>query len=305
MTDRKARLLLLSACALLVLTYIGGLHLKGFYGDDMAENIIVTRNVTAPRIYRVLVPYTLDAITRAAHAPYGPTMVGLEKLLGAVALSGWLIGMYEWLRRWADNTLTLLMIYAAGWSMVVVTQDWPSINTFVECALFVWALLWVRAWYDGERRDYGVLLVLTIVASLNRSTGLFIPVMLGAVALLSRRRDGMLWGGALALVSVGIYVGLRVIIGPANRWDAVGILAFNLQVLPQSAVYLLVMFGGWWAAMWGGWRLGREPLWAGLSVVLLAYLGLVVVFGVWREVRLLMPVYPILFMLAAAGLKDD
>lgn len=304
MTKRHAHFLLLSACALLVTTYIGGLHLRGYYDGPTRMIDIAQRTTHAPYAYRVLVPYTMYVAAQAVATPTAANVIVIEKLIGSLALTGWLIGMYVWLRYWLGRTMTLLAVYAAAFSFVVVVQDWPQVMTLVEAALYVWALLWLRGWYDGQRRDFGTFLLITIAASLNRSTGLFIPLFLLAVGWASKRRDGIRVGGIGTAISVVIYVGLRLIIGTRSRWSVFEIAAFNVQVIEQSALYLLVMFGGWWGAMFSGAR-KRDPFRDGLLTVCLLYVAFLAVFGVWREVRLLMPVYPILFMLATTEMGGD
>ena len=145
--------------------------------------------------------------------------------------------------------------------------------------------------------------LLTIVACLNRETGVFLP--LGALLLAWRCDRRLLRPALVALVcGVLVVVVVRVAQGPAVRvWTVDKVLARNLLTLHESIPLLALMLGAWWWRL-RAWRTADGRLRALLPVVAL-YVLLVAAFGLWRELpRLLLPVAPLLMVLALYNLRN-
>lgn len=158
-----------------------------------------------------------------------------------------------------------------------------------------WTLLEAALVSTGFRQavsgKFGWLPFLAIAGTLNRDTGVLLPVMIFIFILLS----GKYKLKALLLVSssVGLavvtFTALRVTIGPATQVTALeDILAMNLSSLGllKLVINLGLMFGaGWLFASWKGQNQVFRNIWISFT----PYFAFILVFGIWLEVRLLLP----------------
>ena len=145
--------------------------------------------------------------------------------------------------------------------------------------------------------------LLTITACLNRESGVFIPL---AALLLAWRCDRRLLRTALVALVCGVIVVVlvRVVQGDAVRvWTVDKVLVRNLLTLHESIPLVALTFGAFWWRL-RHWRRAPEQVRALLPVVAL-YVLLVAAFGLWRELpRLLLPVAPLLMVLALYNLRN-
>ena len=145
--------------------------------------------------------------------------------------------------------------------------------------------------------------LLTVAACLNRESGLALPL---AALLLAWRCDRRLLRTALVALVCGVVtvIVVRVAQGPAVRvWTVDRVLARNLLTLHESIPLLALMLGAFWLRL-RHWRHAPEQVRALLPVVAL-YVGMVAAFGLWRELpRLLMPLLPLLMVLALCNLRN-
>jgi hypothetical protein len=171
-------------------------------------------------------------------------------------------------------------------------QPW----SLLETALFTVALLLIY------RNRYMLLCPLIALATLNRETALFIPL-----AFLFTRFDIRRPQSWKLLVSFAIYIciwfatfmGLRYSLGPAPHILTLAeIVVWNLQAPhPMEAIVHVGLFlGFFWIFALLGFR--NAPAFCRRAVLVVPlYLVTVLVWGVWYEVRLLMPLYPIVIPL--------
>jgi hypothetical protein len=145
--------------------------------------------------------------------------------------------------------------------------------------------------------------VVVLLASLNRETGIFLPLalLLGSIdsfgvsgirrALAGRETRLAL---AYALMPTGVFAGLRLLRGSAAQVDALGdVFIRNLQPdnLAAAAMVVPLFLGlGWIFAAYGTARAPRFI--RGVARVVPFYLAAFAVLGWWREVRILTTLYP-------------
>lgn len=289
----------------------------------------------SPYQYRVLGAWVAQGVVaalepmvgyrRAFHVAYL-----LWNLAGAVAL---FLGQFLLLRRWfrAETALWVSLALVPG---LLYSFGHPNYfympSSTVEPAFVVWILIWAldgrTAWVLGA----------VALASLNRETALVPALMAVAIWFPRSQGDGVAavpdphgiptgtgtvqptngagrdaagsgtrWvrlAGPLVLWAV-LYGSLRLAFGTRPAFYTLGeIFERNATfgALFFAAVHLTLFLGPlWWAAARG---LGRAPAAlrrASLTLPLAALLFLV--FGIWREVRVLLMVMPLLVVLAAFG----
>jgi hypothetical protein len=145
-----------------------------------------------------------------------------------------------------------------------------------------------------------------VVASLNRETGVFLPLALFLASLKDRRRETFVSFGYL-LLSTAIFAGLRLVRGSADPVDALpDVLSRNLQRnnLIAAALGLPLFLGVGWVYAALGLRSAPTFLRRLVRVVPL-YLLAFAIWGWWREVRILTSLYPVLVPLALAYLSFE
>lgn len=205
--------------------------------------------------------------------------------------------------------LNFLFLWATLWNIWNFNQTLPvqgkiiSIFSFgfaANIGLFdhyyqPWSLLEAAivstAFRFAVRGKFGWLPVLTLFGTLNRDTGVILPLSLLLFLLLTKQMEAkklalVLFSG---LVGGGTFIALRILIGPAEQVTPIEqVLEMNLAAigLLKFSINIFLMFGlGWFLVTWGGRTSPYRSIWLSF----LPYLALIVVFGVWLEVRLLLP----------------
>ena len=158
-----------------------------------------------------------------------------------------------------------------------------------------WTLLEAAIVSTGFRQAvngrFGWLPFLAIVGTLNRDTGVLLPVMIFLFVLLTGKRNvrTLLLVVSSVALAVGTFIALRVAIGPAPQVTPLeDIFATNLSSLGllKLVVNLVLMFGaGWLFASCKGQHNIFRYIWISFA----PYFAFILVFGIWLEVRLLLP----------------
>ena len=182
-------------------------------------------------------------------------------------------------------------------------QPW----SILEAGLFAAGLLCVR-----DRR-YRLLALVVALASLNRETAIFIPLALFFAVAGSKGEDGAGFpgGGKALLLFVGYvaiwaaaFFGMRTLLGDAPRVVTVEELLARNTISPaifRTAVHLALIFGAFWIFAVAGFRRAPEFV-KRTTLIAPLYLAAVALWGVWYEVRLLMPLYAIVIPLGLSSL---
>ena len=149
-----------------------------------------------------------------------------------------------------------------------------------------------------ERRLWLALLV--AVAALNRETGVFIVLFYAVARPLNRQRlmTTLAYGG----IWLAVFIGVRLYAGDGGRyWTVDKVFSSNLSK-PWLAVFNVAALLGvfWWFAA-AGFR-GAPPFVQRVATVIPVYGAVVAVWGIWWEVRLLLPLMPLLLPLALSFL---
>jgi hypothetical protein len=266
--------------------------------------LIVTGTAADPFRYRVLVPYLENlAVTAASSAM--PRPVAFHRVdavvnFALVALLLW--AAWRYLSNWFGTNAALVgALLVAATIPISLRQHFYAPYSLLEPGLL---LLGLDAIYRGR---LGPAIAIALIATLNRETGMLVGVALLANAW--SRRERLVPGVIVVIASALLVLVLRLWLGPAPTAIQVGdVAALNLSRdgLSTAAINVALFLGvsGWWLAA-GGWRRTPEfvrSLWW-LPVV---YVPLYLVAAVWYEVRLLMPLYPVLLpaILAAIGNED-
>jgi hypothetical protein len=150
------------------------------------------------------------------------------------------------------------------------------------------------------------------VASLNRETAVFIPLVFLLTIDFKRllntrcRKDlnPILLFGGLLVTWAAVYWGLRYFLGSTSHIETIeGLLARNTQ--KSSLFYTFVnaslFLGVLWAFALLGFRYAPHFI-RRVALIIPFYVMTVLIWGVWKEVRSLMPLYPVMVPLGLSFL---
>jgi hypothetical protein len=254
-----------------------------------------------PTVYRVLVPYSLDPVIRffAQFMAYEDAFGRVYAVFYLLALAALLCVHYEYFRRHFTDEQALVgaLVIAATLSMGLRSYDYAPYSQ-LEPTLFALALLLM----DVQR--HAALAVLIAIATLNRETAIFIVLLFCVVVPLTRARLTVA-AGYLAIWAATFF-GIRFAVGAGRPryWTIDSIWLGNTHDLNQiviSFTNIALIYGAFWLFAILGCR--RAPAFVRRSALIVPlYLATVAVWGIWTEVRLLQPLYPILIPLGLSYL---
>jgi hypothetical protein len=299
----------------ILLIVLLGLTLGGMYFlaiDSQAPQFTFTQQQNAfngqagsPYRYRVLVPAILQAGTwvfafvGSQQQAFQAASLSYECL----GLTFQLIVLYALLRQFFSPLHSLVGVtFTAG--MTVLTLAYFTYQPWSILEVTFFALGFLLA-YRGQ---WVWLTLVVVLASLNRETGVFLPLAVFLASLrdigplgiqtfrrIAGHRETYLSFGLLVL-STAIFAGLRLVRGSAEPVDQLpDVIRRNLERnnLIAAAMALPLVFGIGWVYAFIGWRSAPSFL-RGIARVAPWYLAAFAIWGWWREVRILTSLYPVL-----------
>jgi len=260
------------------------------------QQALVQHTADPPNRYRVLVPLSVNLLSNLIPAAAAPLIRFLIAyfIYYQVSVAFSLLLLLVYLRQWYSYGQALVGVLVVALSMLVAFGDgYFQPWSLLEIGLFTAGLL---AIYTSHRLWLALLIAL---ATLNRETGVFLMV---AYLLIHLKRSApfitrtdLIWTGLYGALWAGLFFGIRLWLGPAPQLSLPQILQMNLEpgALLMAAINCVLLLGAFWVLVWQG-RQAAHPFIRTTWRVVPVYLLAVVVFGVWAEVRLITPLYPIL-----------
>ncbi len=298
------RLLLVSIGLALTYKYAMQVQVPHYGMRQTLHDSILAGTADSPYRYRVLVPYLMEGLTRLFDlvTTRKNAFLAAYSIYDAVVFNTFVLTLFAFLRRWYSKggALVATLFFVALMPLAFFDhgfQPW----SWLEAALFPLGLLLL---YE---RKAGWFALVSLIAVLNRETGIFLPLTAVIVAWFSRRDaspQGFGFPVALGTLAacIGILVGLRLGLGQAEHVHTLGSIAKrNLsgvhlgKSIPQIALFLGIA----WTFLPAGIR-QAHPFLRRVAWILIPYGGSILVFGIWKEVRLLVPLAPLLLALALA-----
>lgn len=257
---------------------------------------ILNHSATAPERFRVLVPFVMEVPIQAM-ARFTPYEKGFGRVFAVfylVAIAGLLYSQYAYLTLYFHEEHALVgALIAATTLPITLRNTYYAPFSLLEPTFFALALIWIH------QSQHVRLAALLVVATLNRETAIFIVLLYVVASPLDRSHLQRALG--YFLIWATLFVGLRYAYGPAERyWDLATIWQGNTIDRDQVVIAMTnvaLLFGALWVFAVLGVR--RAPAFVRrTALVLPVYLITVLVWGIWVEVRLLQPLYPIVLPLA-------
>lgn len=302
--DRRLRSLALAAI-FVAATAITALDYGIGPGDDTLlarrdiHKDILNQTARAPDRHRVLAPAVMEVPTRvlARFMPYDAAYDRAAVVFYLIAMGVLLATQYAYLRVWftTEQALVGVLLIACTLRITIRQHDY-SPYSFLEPSFFALGLL---AILHGRR---GWFAMLVAIATLNRETAIFMVALFAVTQPLNR--DTIKTVLACCAIWLAIFAGLRFFGGEAERyWTIDLVFRTNVSQLWLAAFNIALLLGVFWVFAVLG--LPRAPVFVRRSALVIpAYLAAVALWGIWWEVRLLMPLYPLLLPLALSYLFE-
>lgn len=307
--DLSVLILILSVSAVIAYGYFNRVDRPNFESRLELHNQIIAGTAPSPYRYRILVPFVGEVFTKALSVVLSvqASFLLAYAIYDLLAVSFLLVTLFFWLRTWFNREQALIgVLFVAGTMPIALQDHYFQPWSLLEAGFFSAALLAIH------RQRYWLLVSLVALASLNRETALFIPLAflltIDMKGLLNTRNKNelkpILLFGSLFLIWTAVFLGLRYFLGSASHIETIeGLLARNISKGSLFYTFLngSLFLGGLWVFAFFGFRYAPYFI-KRVALIIPLYLLTVMVWGVWREVRLLMPLYPVLVPLGLSFL---
>ncbi len=303
--------IVLSVAAVLTFAYVFWIHLTELDPRFMLHNQIVTGEAPSPYQYRVLAPFLAEAtigllgnLGMGREAGFIVTFIVLDFL----ALSFSLYALLLFAKRWFSREQALVgMLFVAATMPIALREHYYQPWSLWEPGFFSLGLL-----LSAQKRYWGLGLTVAL-ATLNRETAVFIPPLfaLTQIDLIATLKRQSLWPkremiafGCYLAIWLAIFAGVRLLFGPAEPIHSPAeLLSKNLSLTGIANLLVNVPFflGFFWVfAIYGIKQ--APPFIRKAAWIVPLYLVPLIFYAVWSEIRLLMPLYPVLIALALSHL---
>ena len=260
---------------------------------------VLARTATAPDRYRLLAPAIVEAPMKLLRRWMAPEIAfdRVYAIFYLAAMTALLWSQFAYLRVWFTDAQALIGVLLLGSTLrITIRQHDYAPFSYLEPTFFALGLLLIL----NDRRLWLGLLV--ALASLNRETGIFVVFLFAATQPLTRRN--VLTALVYTAIWAAVFVGVRLYGGEAERyWELARIWRTNISQPGLTLYNVTALLGVMWLFAVIGFR-RAPPFVRRAAVVVPAYAGAVALWGLWWEVRLLLPLLPLVLPLALSALFE-
>lgn len=241
---------------------------------DQSANDIIDGTARYPFKYRILAPYITSL---AGHNLYAVFVIHLVFRLALFSALAW------WVSRWQGDIRAALLLCAL--ILVLMQETWFSSNYNYLEAIFI-LIGWSIATYKPNKARIAIIAVLMAIGGTVRETT---PFLIGIGLFVLWFRHWHLWL-ALGVIGVASIVAVRFGVGYQSMpYTIVDVWGWNMDEWRlQNAIRLNLLLAPAYVAM--GSAFVKMPTRYRVFMVLLSiYLVMILLYGVWGEVRLQLP----------------
>jgi hypothetical protein len=300
--DLGALIFILSVSAVIAYGYYNRVDRPYFESRLELHNQIIAGTAPSPYRYRILVPLIGEVFTKALSVVLSNKAAFLLSyaIYDLLAIFSMLAILFFWVRNWFSREQALVgVLFVAGTMPIALQDHFFQPWSLIEVGLFSAALLAIH------RKRNWLLASLGALASLNRETAIFMPLAflltnLDMTSLMRARikiaGKPILLAGGFFLIWAVVFFGLRYFQGTASHIHTIEELVARNTTrgsLFKTSVNGSLFLGGFWVFAVLGFRYAPCAI-RRVALIVPLYLMTVILWGVWYEVRLLMPLYPIL-----------
>ena len=305
--------IIFSITMVIVYTYFRQVEYPNLDGRLKLHMQILNGQAESPYTYRVFVPGLTEGLSFLLKYFFSSDIAFWASYLifDFVAVFFAFLFLFLYLRKFFTYPVTLISILFAAATIPIALRDhYYQPWSLVELTFFCLGM-----WLIYEKR-YGWLAGLIAISSFNRETTLFLIVafFFAEIDLINTWRarrvqigHSIYWGLLYLVIWGCVFMGLRFFIGYTGSVHTFSEL-LNLNLEPLSLVKTifngLFFFGVFWFFSMLGWKYApiylRNIFW-----IFPIYLIFVLIWGRWSEVRLLLPMIPVLLPFSAAFLQKQ
>lgn len=265
-------------------------------GDTCSElhTKIIANEFTSPWVYRVLMPFLAEFLIRN-HIVNG--VYAAYTILHMFLIPATLLTLFEWLRLFTSpvQAFGACLMFAFFLPFIFLTNYGIGAWSIAEVLFLCLALLLLQS---PMRRDvrYILIAMLTVIAALNRSSAVLIPLAYGILYF-----DYKKWVDKRLLLEIGILLVIWFITLSSIHWvrgysppmaTFPGNIWYSLTSLRVTTIVNNLLVIPFWLLAIVRWR-DTHPAVKRWAILIPFYIFAVFLFGVWNEVRLWMPMFPI------------
>lgn len=301
----------LSSIAIMIAwIYLFRIEIPAFTARYELHQEILSGTAGSPYRYRILIPYLAESLIWLGNIGGLSTKISFYLayfIINVISISLFLLITYTFFSCFYSTKTSLIGALFIGGLIHIGMQDhYYQPWSITEGVFFVSALLLL------QKGRVKLLWLLTLFATLNRETGLLIPALIffsqlhkAQLRLNLSEYLGVLYASFTWLT---VFLGLRFVLGNAEHVIGLSDLMhmnLNHQQLAKAFLNGFLLLGAWWIILlYAFWSGKIAPELAGYWRIAWVYVPLVLIFGVWAEVRLLIPLYPLAIATCLAVFED-
>jgi hypothetical protein len=266
---------------------------------------ILSGNAQSPYRYRVLVPIITEGLSLILSIFTSPS--NALKLAYHVYFYTSVFTMFTLLfyytKLFFPKLISLIGVLFVASTVGIALQDhYYQPWTFLEVIFLILGLILIY------KKKYVALVFCILIATLNRETAILIPLLFfftncNFKNIFSQKKEIFITA-LFFMIWFLVYGGLRLYLGEDTRSITITeIWNVNMNHIEDAITNNLLFFGIFWIFMIKGIKHVDNFIKRSILVVPF-YLVLILVYGIWFEVRLLIPLYPILLPLGLAYFNE-
>jgi hypothetical protein len=261
------------------------------------QEVILNHSIQRPDRYRFFLPMLVDGPITALRHWMSPNDAfdRTYAVFYVLALPAFLASLFAYVRVWFPTEPALVgVLFVAATLPTAMRPNEYAPYSFLEPTFISLALLCIL-------RDQRLRLAsLVALAALNRETGVFLVLLYAVARPLDKHR--LLTTLAYGAIWLAVFIGVRLYAGDAGRyWTVEKVFMSNLSQLQLTVFNVSALFGVFWWFAAAGFR-SAPPFVRRVAIVIPAYVAVIAVWSIWWEVRLLLPLMPLLLPLALSFL---
>lgn len=299
--NRSIIFIILTLSLTLSYLYYNEVILSEFSRSVELHSQIVNNEAYSPYQYRILVPNLLNLfivpISSMVSYNFAFKVISIIYFFSCVTI--YLIIFYSFLSKFFDNFQSLFGIMIIGITIPLALRDhYYQPWTILEALLILISMILI------EKEKYISLILILILATLNRETAIFIPLLYffnkvfyfsisNKVFKIEYKSISKFLG--LIIVWIIIFFGLRMLLPThTDNITLASVWEFNTSKygLFKAFINISLFLGFLWIYLISGFKLAPDLI-KKSSLIIPIYLIAFLLFGMWYEVRLLIILYPI------------
>lgn len=304
----KSILIILSISLAISYNYIREIDKPNIDKRITLHQKILNKEAESPYRYRILVPLFVEQIIKLTSKilSYKTSFLVSYALFDFIALFFLFYILFVFLKQWFSVDCSLIGILFVGSTVILALKDhYYQPWSLLEPGIYTLSLICIY------RNKYLIVAFLVALSTFIRETAIIIILtfLFSKINFKSPfiNKNDLILGSIYMLIYIFIYVSLRLIMGNVEHIHTLhDLFLFNIEFrnLIKSIVHLSLFMGIFWIYALLGYKKAPDFL-KRIAWIFPLYLLILLPFSIWYEVRLLMPMYPIIISSSLSYLCNE